>query len=399
MRIIEVNDQATARDFLKVPKQLYRKDKNWICPLDAEIEGIFNPKNNICFSTGEAIRWILLDDRDNLIGRIAAFYDTRKTNHFDYPTGGAGFFECIDAQEAANILFDTAKNWLLSKGMQAMQAPINFGENYNYWGLLIEGFLPQGYGMPYNFPYYRQLFENYGFRNFFEQLSFHKDLEEKFPERLVKFALYMEQRPGYSFEHFSFRNIEKYVDDFVYAYNAIWEKFHDNYTPLKHDEIRKLVEEARLVIDEEFIWFAYDKGKPAGLLVVFPDINQILKKLKNGKLNFFNKLKFYYYRKRAITRTRVFIAGVLPEYQNSGIIGALFYQLVRVLERRPKHKQIELSWVGDYNPKMLGIYDKIGGKLAKRHVTYMYLFDPKASFRRFDNEFEGKLYTYDRVKY
>jgi GNAT superfamily N-acetyltransferase len=147
------------------------------------------------------------------------------------------------------------------------------------------------------------------------------------------------------------------------------------------------------VIEEEFIWFAYDNGKPAGLMVVFPDINQILEKLKNGRLTFWNKIKFFYYRKKAVTRSRVFIFGILPEYQNTGIVAALFYQLVKVLRNRPRHTEIELSWVGDYNPKMISVYNKIGGKLAKRHVTYMYLFDPQATFRRFDNEFEGKLYT------
>ena len=240
--------------------------------------------------------------------------------------------------------------------------------------------------------YYQELFENYGFRDYFGQFTYHKDLTEGFPERMVKFAEFTESRPGFHFEHFSYRNINKYIDDFVFTYNTIWSMFHDGYTPLKHEEIRKLVEEAKLVIEEEFIWFAYNNDKPAGLMVVFPDINQILVKLKNGKLNILNKLKFIYYRKRAVTRTRVFIFGILPEYQNSGIVAALFYQLVKVLGKRPRHKEIELSWVGDYNPRMMSIYDKIGGKQVKKHVTYMYLFDPKADFRRFDNEFEGKLY-------
>jgi hypothetical protein len=398
MRIIEVTDKKTSRDFLEVPKKLYRDDPNWVCPLDSEIEGIFNPKHNICFQTGEATRWVLKDNSDQLIGRIAAFYDSRKTNHFDYPTGGAGFFESIDNQDAANLLFDTAKRWLTSKGMQAMEAPINFGENYNYWGLLVEGFMQQAYALPYNFPYYQKLFEEYGFRNYFEQNSFHKDLSEGWPERQIKFAQYSESRPGYSFKHLDFKNIEKFVDDFVTSYNAIWEKFHEDYTPLKHNEIRKMIREAKIAIDEELIWFAYHKGKPVGLLVVFPDINQILAKLKNGKLNVINKLKFFYYRKRAITRSRVFIAGVAPGYQNTGVIAAMFYQVIKVINHRPQHKEMELSWIGDYNPRTLTLYNKFGAQLVKRHITYLYLFDRNAPFRRFENVFEGKLYNDDRPK-
>lgn len=393
MKIIEVTDLLLAKEWLNLPKSLYNQDKNWICPLDAEIEGIFSQKSNACFKNGVAKRWILRNKEAKPIGRIAAFIDYKKANLYDYPTGGAGFFECVDDQKAANLLFDTTREWLQSKGMEAMLAPVNFGENYIHWGLLVEGFVPQGYGMPYNFPYYQRLFEAYGFRNYFEQFSFHKILAEPFPERMVKFAEYTASRPGLSFEHFDYWKAEKYIDDFVFTYNSIWSKFHDGYTPMQHSEIKKLLEEAKMVIDPEFIWFAYDNGKPAGFLAAFPDINQILSKLGNGELTLLNKIRFLYYRRRAITRTRVFIFGILPEYQNTGLVAALFLQLVKVLNKRPKHKEIELSWVGDYNPKMINVYKKIGGKLAKKHVTYMHLFNPDAKFKRFDNVFEGKLYN------
>jgi ribosomal protein S18 acetylase RimI-like enzyme len=392
MNLIEVTNKDQAKEFLQVPKILYKGDPNWVCPLDVEIEGIFNPESNICFQNGIANRWVLKNSEGKLIGRIAAFIDYNKVNLYEQPTGGAGFFECINDQDAADLLFNTAKEWLSSKGMKAMQAPINFGENYNYQGVLIEGFMQQAYSMPYNYPYYKELFENYGFKNYFGQCSFHKDLSEGFPDHLVKFAEYTESRPGYSFEHFKFRNIDKYVDDFVITYNTIWSAFHDGYIPLRHKEIRKIIEEARMVIEEEFIWFSYNKGKPTGLMVGFPDLNQILKKLKNGKLNLLNKLKLLFYKKRAVTRSRIFIFGILPEYQNTGILAALFYQLVKILAKRPRYKEIELSWVGDYNPRMLSIYDKIGCKLMKKHVTYLYHFDPNVLFKRFNNEFEGKLY-------
>lgn len=392
MRILQVTNSATENEFIEFPKRLYRDDPNWICPLDAEIKGIFSPANNASFRNGEAARWLLIDENGSTIGRIAAFYNTKKAYVGEVPTGGAGFFECIDDQKAARMLFDTARAWLEEHGLKAMQAPINFGENYNHWGCLVEGFTPPTYALPYNFPYYRKLFEDYGFRNYFEQYSYEKDLSEGWPERMVKFAEYTENRPGYSFEHFSFANIDKFVRDFVYTYNTIWSAFHDGYSPLEEKEIRKMIKEARLVIDEELIWFAYDQGKPTGLLVVFPDINQILTKLKNGKLNLINKLKFMFYRKRAITRSRAFIAGVLPEYQNTGVIAALYYQLVKVLRNRPRQTVAEMSWIGDYNPKMRSIYEKIGCVKKKTHITYQYMFDPDAEFKRFDNEFEGKLY-------
>lgn len=388
----EVLNKNQAREFLEVPKILYKEDDNWVCPLDVEIEGIFNPESNICFKHGVANRWILKDDDGRLIGRIAAFIDYNKAGLYGQPTGGAGFFECIDNQEAANILFDLAKDWLSEKGMKAMQAPINFGENYNHHGLLIEGFIQQSYYLPYNFPYYKDLFENYGFKNYYGQNSFRKNLEEDYPEHLLKYAEYASSRPGYSFEHFTYKNMDKYIKDFTITYNEIWSAFHDGYVPLRNDDIKKMLEEARMVIEEKYIWFAYHNGKPVGLTVAFPDINQILKKLKNGRLNLLNKMKFLYYRRRAVHGIRAFIFGISPDYQNTGVMAALYYQLVKVLKERPDQKLMEISWTGDYNPRMISIFGKFGANLVIKHATYLHLFDPNAPFKRFDNEFEGKLY-------
>jgi hypothetical protein len=392
MECIEVTNPQIARTWINFPKALYKDDPNWICPLDIEIDNIFNPDSNGCFENGEAARWIITDSHGALIGRIAAFIDRRKVHLHDYPTGSAGFFECTDNQEAANMLFNTAMHWLRLRGMQAMLAPVNFGENYIHWGLLVDGFMPQGYGMQYHFPYYQKLFEKYGFRNYFEQYSFHRSLSEPFPGRMVKYATYIASRPEYTFEHFSYTKPEKYISDFVFAYNEIWSGFHNGYTPLQHSEIKKLLDEVKIIIDPEFIWFAYDKGKPAGFMMAFPDINQILVNLKNGRLNLLNKIRFLYYRRRAVNRVRVFIFGILPEYQNTGLVAALFLQLVNILEHRPGYSEIELSWVGDYNPKMLSMYDSIGAKKMKTHITYLYLFNKSATFRRFDNKFDGKLY-------
>lgn len=392
MQLHEVISGSDKIEFLEFPKRHYRNDPNWICPLDVDIDGIFNPKVNSNFEHGEAVRWLLKDSKNVTVGRIAAFVDFKKIEHYKVPSGGCGFFECIDNQEAANMLFDAAKSWLTERKIEAMQGPINFGENFVHWGLLVDGFLPQGYGMNYNFPYYQKLFETYGFKNYFEQYSYHKPLADGWPERLLKFAELTTKRPGYSFEFFSYQRIDEFVGYFVEIYNEIWSSFHDNYTPLKDADIKKLLMDFKPVIDPDLISFAFDKGKPVGLMLSVPDVNQLLRKLKNGKLTLFNKLRFQFFKKWVITRNRALLAGIHPEYQNTGIALALFYQLVDALKEKPRQKEIELSWVGDYNPKMIGIYDKIGAKKVKTHITYMYHFDQHLPFKRFTNEFEGKKY-------
>src|ERR1700742_4697387 len=172
MTITEVTSKADKKAFLDVARVIYKNDKNWICPLDNDIEAIFDPSKNNFFHHGKCTRWILTGDNGQLIGRVAAFINNEKAYNYEQPTGGMGFFECIDDEKAAFLLFDTAKQWLQQNGMQAMDGPINFGENDNFWGLLSEGFTsPPSYGMNYNPPYYKKFFDDYGFKTQYEQIT------------------------------------------------------------------------------------------------------------------------------------------------------------------------------------------------------------------------------------
>ena len=105
MVLTEVNNAITRKQFLEVPKILYKNDPFWVCPLDMEIENIFNPEKNSCFEHGDARRWILTTQEGELAGRIAAFYDKNKCFHNPQPTGGIGFFECINDQSCCQPSF------------------------------------------------------------------------------------------------------------------------------------------------------------------------------------------------------------------------------------------------------------------------------------------------------
>src|SRR5690606_8535522 len=148
----------------------YSEDENYIPHLKQDIEKIFDPQKNKLLREGKARRWIFYDDKNRLAGRVAAFLNPKTAFTEKQPTGGIGFFESVNNQEDANYIFDTAKSWLTSEGMEAMDGPINFGERNQFWGCLTKNFTdPNSYAMNYNPPYYPELFENYGFKTYFEQ--------------------------------------------------------------------------------------------------------------------------------------------------------------------------------------------------------------------------------------
>ena len=381
MKIIEVNDKKTDLQFLDVVKLIYKNDKNYVRPLDAQIREIFDPKQNEFFKHGKATRFILLDDNNKTIGRIGAFINDKKAFGFDQPTGGCGFFECINDQQSANMLFDAAKDWLSERGMQAMDGPINFGENDNFWGLLVDGFTPPAIGMQYNPPYYKILFETYGFNFYFEQVTNNLDLTKPFPERFWKIAEWVAKKPEFRIEHFTFKNAAKYMNDLMEVYQAAWE-FHENFKPMSEEDVQTKLKDMKSYLIEDFVWFAYAGDEPIAFLVMLPDLNQVIKHM-NGKLNLCTKLKFAYYKyTKAITRARIVIMGVKPKYQKIGIESAIFWNMDKAMQHHKEFTDIELSWVGDFNPKMRALHESVGAVFAKRHITYRCLFDQTKEYRR-----------------
>ena len=384
MNIVEVHNKKTAKEFLLFPVGLYKDEEKWIRPLDKEINGIFDPKVNKNFRKGKCIRWILQDEHAKTIGRVAAFFDRSLINKDnDQPTGGIGFFECINDQEAANKLFDTAKKWLMTHDIEAMDGPINFGSRDAWWGLLVKGFeLEPNYQCDYHFPYYQNLFENYGFQLYFKQFTYGRDTVSPLSEKLERKANLIKKDPDYTFEHIKKKNLKKYVDDFRKVYNESWGKVR-GVSKMSDLQAKVLMKKMKPIMDEKIIWFAYYKGECVAFYINIPEINQIFKHL-NGKMNLLGKLKFSYHQYRKTCKKMVgLVFGITPAHQGKGLDGAIIMKTREMVQEKYKrYDEYEMTWIGDFNPLMQRVAEQGGGKIIKTHHTYRYLFDRKKPFKR-----------------
>ncbi len=180
--------------------------------------------------------------------------------------------------------------------------------------------------------------------------------------------------PAIHFDHFEIRNKEKYIKDIVYIYNSTWSVFKEDFTPLDPKFLIESFNKAKPVIDEELIWFAYFNEKPIAFFVLMPDLNQILKHF-NGRMNLWNMIRFVWYRStHKMTRLRAVVGGVHPAYQNSGVESAIFLNLYNVFKKKPWLRELELSWVGDFNDRMIAIYEALGCKTGQSafHIQVSY---------------------------
>ena len=383
MKVIKVTNKQHIKAFLHLPIRLYKNDKNWIRPLDKDIESVFDPETNPIFEYGEAIRWILANDEGEIIARVAAFINRElacKDN--DQPTGGMGFFECINDQKAADLLFDTCKKWLEERGMAAMDGPINFGERDRWWGCLKAGFVPANYCMPYNFAYYNNLFENYGFKTYFQQYTYHRLIAGKPDELIYQKAGRIYKNPNYTFAHLRLKHIDKYTEDFRTIYNEAWATMAGT-KAISRAKALEIMQAIKPIIDEEIIWFAYYCERPIAFYVMLPELNQVIRHL-NGKFDWWAKLKLFYYLKiKGIKKIFGVTFGVVPRFQSKGVEAAIIVAFSKVAHvANYRYKEIEMNWIGDFNPQMIKVAKAIGSKVCKTHITYRKLFDESKPFKR-----------------
>lgn len=383
MELVEVKSRKESRQFVEMAVSLYRNHPVWIRPLDKDLEAVFDDKKNKTFKYGRCVRWILINE-GAVIGRIAAFTN-EKTAHKDngQPTGGVGFFECIDDQKAADMLFDVAKAWLISMGMEAMDGPINFGERDRWWGALVDGYhIEPNYQCNYNPPYYITLFENYGFQVYFKQFTFIRNTFDPFHPRIMQKAEILEKDPNYSFEHMRLKDLPKYTEDFRVVYNKAWAN-HDGVVEMTKEQAASIMKQMKPIIDEKIIWFAYFKGDPVAFYVNLPEVNQIFKHV-NGKLDLIGKLKFVWHKWRKSNKKMLgLVFGVAPEHQGKGLDGALVMATAQMVQKDYRRYPIlEMNWIGDFNRKMILVVKQVGGEIGKTHHTYRYLFDRDQPFER-----------------
>ncbi len=384
MQIIPVTDQSTALDFIKTAVVLHAADPTWIRPLDKDIHDVFDKAKNKAFRFGEVTRWILKDDNGKLIGRVAAFINKKyKNKNDDVPVGGMGFFECINDQQAADLLFDNAKHWLMQHGMEAMDGPINFGERDRWWGLITQGYTEPLYCMNYNPPYYVTLFENYGFREFYNQVCFGLDAQKKLAQKVLDRHKMHDDNPDMSFSMIKKDNLEKYAADFVEVYNKAWAG-HGGLKEMSKDQVLLMFKKMKPVMDEKVIYFTYYKGVANAMFINLPDINQYFKHLK-GKFGLLQKLEFVWRQKFRPARKFVGVVfGVVPEWQGKGIDAYIIGECAKIVQVPPYHyTEYEMQWIGDFNVKMINVAESLGDTFRSRNLTtYRYLFDRTKEFKR-----------------
>lgn len=382
MKITEVLTNKLIKQFHNVPFIIYKSDKNWIPHLKQDIEKVFDSKKNKAHATGKISRWLLQDSKNNLIGRIAAFVSFNEVDEKITASGGVGFFECINNQEAANLLFECAKKWLIQFEVEAMDGPINFGEKNLFWGLLAQNFTDlNSYGMNYNPAYYVELFENYGFKIYYKQFMFKRAINSPPQQVFQEKSKRILNDSNYSFSDVRKLNLDTIAENFKSVYNDAWAS-HPGFKKMNTTTSKKIMQNLKPIYDPSIMFFVYYKQKPIAFYINIPELNELFAYV-NGNLNLLGKLIFIFRKTFFPPKTMVGIVfGVSKKFQGKGVDGAMIKWAYNSLMRKKKYNQTVLTWIGDFNPKMIRIAEGLDATVYRTYYTYRYLFDRTKPFKR-----------------
>ena len=115
-----VTTKSELNQFIKFPWKIYKDDKYWVPPLLMEQKTLLDKQKNPFFKAAPA-EYFLAFRNGEIVGRIAAIKNDIHLKTHNDSAGQFGFFECINDQQVANALFDTAKSWMKEKGLKVYE--------------------------------------------------------------------------------------------------------------------------------------------------------------------------------------------------------------------------------------------------------------------------------------
>jgi hypothetical protein len=368
MKVVEVSSKSQLKTFIDFPHSLYKDDNNYVPELFIAQRDMLTPGKHP-FHSHSYIQLFLAYEENRLVGRVAAMYNTNHNAFTKAKDGFFGFFDTINRQDVVDALMEKVVEWLKGKGADRLVGPINLSTN-DTCGLLVNGFeLPPVAMMPYNKPYYEDLLLKTGLKKQTDLLAYLVD-RSNINNRSVRLLDALEnrlKRSNITLRKIDKKNLKKDIPKIKELYNSAWDK-NLGFVPMTDEEFDFLAKDLSMILDPKYCIIAEQGDKMVGFALGIPDINQILIKIKRGRLLPTGIFKLLFGIKN-VTGLRVLLLGVVDGYRKLGIEACLYGNLIKNAEGT-KIKYAECSWMLEDNYLMNHAIEQINGKQYKRYRLF-----------------------------
>lgn len=369
VEVRRVSGWRDLRRFIHLPFRLHANRSSWIPPLKLERWMFLSRRMNAFFSHGEAEYFLAWRD-GRVVGRVSAQVNHAYNEIHDTKWGWFGFLELEEDLPTLNALLGAAEEWLRERGCERMVGPADFSMN-DESGVLIEGFeLEPMIRQPWHPPYYQRLMEQAGMSKAIDLYMWRLVVTErdKVMPVIWELADKVQTEHGIRVRPMKRRRLRRELDAFAEVYNSAWAKNWD-FVPFSKKDLDAYAQELHLVFDRHWAMVAEREsdGEVVGVALTFPDVNQVLAKMK-GKLL---PLGWWHFlnRGKVMTRVRVGYLGVKPEFQHTGVAARMYQLHFDAAEVRPQTWG-EMGWILETNWPMNRGMEAMGGEIVKRYRVY-----------------------------
>ncbi|MEZ4799550.1 MAG: hypothetical protein R2809_07230 [Flavobacteriales bacterium] len=189
------------------------------------------------------------------------------------------------------------------------------------------------------------------------------------------------QDPSFKVRNVRGRTIEQIANDFLVVYNNAWAGI-SGFKEMELKQALNTVKSMKPIMDPDIVIFAYYNEVPIGFYINIPELNEIFQHV-NGNLNWWGKVKFLYYKffgKREVMVGLVF--GVDRAYHGKGVESGMIKYAEKHLAKLGRYEDTIITWVGDFNPKMLKVVDNLQATKYRTLITYRKFFDESIPFEK-----------------
>ncbi len=368
VRVERADNRSTRRQFIRVPWSIYSGDPHWVPPLLIERRQ-FLSSSNPYFEHARYRAWIAYRGLDP-VGRISAQIDQLHLDRYGDATGFFGMLEAKDDPEIFSALMTKAESWLRHQGIRRVRGPFNLSINQEC-GLLVDGFdTPPVLMMGHARPYYGPRIEEQGYAKAKDLLAYYVNADFEMTRAMQTIMKWASRRV-----HVRSLRKSQITEDLQIVRDIFEDAWSQNwgFIPFTTAEFDHLGRDLKQLVPPDFVQIAEVDGVPAAMIVVFPNINEIIRDL-NGRLLPFGWLKLLWRLKIKFPKSaRVPLMGVRREYQKSRLGAALALMLIKEVQNHSLPRgleNVELSWILEDNVGMRTILDGIGGRVYKRYRVY-----------------------------
>ena len=366
---VDTNNKVQVKRFVSLPYKLYKDCPQWVPPLYMDSYLPLNRKKHSFFTHSEADFFIAVRDGE-VVGRICAANNKRFNEY--HKTKKAHFYglEMVNDRIVSTLLFDAATNWAREHKLDTLIGPKGLSP-FDGYGILVDGFEHRQMMtmMNYNYDYYPELIEDYGFEKEVDFVSCYLAAESlKLPERVERIAKRVLERGDLWVKAFkSKRELIQWAPRIGYTYNKAfvnnWE-----YYPFTEADIKYAVDNVFLVADPRLIKLVMHGEDIVGFLFAFPDVSNALQRAKGHLLPFgIVDLLVDMKRTRTVSGNGM---GILPEFQGKGGNALLYYEMGNTIFGFKQFENVEMTQVAESATQMRADLKNLNGVEYKTHRVY-----------------------------